>query len=364
MVGAGLERSNKEEAEVRAFLRLKGEARLGDRGIKALVERFGSGSRALRARGCQLPLLEGEGEGSWPRDWLAEGIGVLPMTSERYPKVLHQLADPPPLLFFKGKLDLLSGPTVAVVGSRKASEAGRRTAGILAMTLARSGVTVISGMALGIDGAAHRGALEQGGNTAAVLGSGLQVVYPGSHRPLFRKLASRGLLLSEFLPEEAAFPHHFPKRNRIIAALSQAVIVVEAGARSGALITVDHALDLGREVLAVPGSVHNPQASGSNRLLREGAGVIMDPTAIVQDLRDLGLAVGEPAPISSVSEPELLGIPQDLRRLWDALSANPLGVEDVAKGAAMSFPQALAGLSTLELGGWVRQCPGMRFRRR
>jgi DNA processing protein len=364
VVGAGLELSSREEAEVRAFLTLKKESGLGDRGIKALVERFGSGSRALRARGYQLHLLKAEEEGSCHRGWLAEGIGVLPMTSERYPKVLHQLTDPPPLLFFKGNQDLLSGATVAIVGSRTASEAGRRTAGILAGTLARSGVTVISGMALGIDGAAHRGALEEGGNTAAVLGSGLRVVYPGSHRPLFRKLSSRGLVLSEFLPPEAALPHHFPKRNRIIAALSQAVIVVEAGARSGALITVDHGLDLGREVLAVPGSVQNPRALGSNRLLREGARVITDPTAVVQDLRDLGLSIREAAPTSPRSEPEVLGIPRDLRRLWGVLSATPMGVEEVAKGAAMSFPQALAGLSTLELGGWARQCPGMRFRRR
>jgi DNA processing protein len=337
---------------------------LGDRGVRELVERFGSGAAVLRARGQQLSILEDSAGEPALRDWFEEGIGVLPMTSDRYPEVLHELVDPPPLLFFRGRLDLPLEPSVAIVGSRKATEAGRRTASILARNLSAAGITVISGMALGIDGAAHEGALKAGGDTVAVLGSGLRVVYPGSHRPLFRKLASQGLLLSEFLPDEGALPHHFPRRNRIIAALSQAVIVVEAGSRSGALITVDHGLDLGRDVLAVPGSVHNPQAAGSNRLLREGARVITDPEAIVEDLEALGLSIPSPGSSSLSPEPDALGIPPELTALWGTLSGKPLPVEEVAAGAAVSFSQALAGLSALELGGWAEQCAGMRFRRR
>jgi DNA processing protein len=234
----------------------------------------------------------------------------------------------------------------------------------LAKTLAAAGIPVISGMALGIDGAAHRGALEGGGGTVAVLGSGLRVVYPRAHRALFHELGSKGLVLSEFLPEERALPHHFPRRNRIIAALSQAVIVVEAGRRSGALITVDHGLDLGREVLAVPGSVQNPQAGGSNRLLRDGARTVADPEAILDDLRALGLAVQNPEDSNSAPSQDPRGMPSELAGLWAVLPADPLGVEQIAEEAAMSFPEALAGLSALEMGGWAEGCPGMRFRRR
>jgi DNA processing protein len=192
----------------------------------------------------------------------------------------------------------------------------------------------------------------------------LDVVYPGSHRRLCREIESRGLLLSEFLPGERARPHHFPKRNRIIAALSQAVIVVEAGSRSGALITVDHGLDLGREILAVPGAIQNPQAAGSNRLLREGARVITDPEAISVDLLDLGIPIPGSRDPSPGLGSEVPGIPAHLAGLWDSLSPDPRGVEDLARSAATSFPEALAGLSALELGGWAERCPGMRFRRR
>ena len=286
------------------------------------------------------------------------------MTSERYTGLLRELSDPPPLIFFRGRSELLSGPSVAIVGSRRATEAGRRTATTLAKTLSAAGITVVSGMALGIDGAAHRGALVGGGSTVAVLGSGLRVVYPRAHRALFQELGSKGLVLSEFLPGEKALPHHFPRRNRIIAALSQAVIVVEAGRKSGALITVDHGLDLGREVLAVPGSVQNPQAAGSNGLLSEGARVVLDPEVILEDLRALGLSVPNRGGSYAGSNQDPPGMPSELAGLWAALPGNPLGVEEIAKEAAMSFPEALAGLSALEMGGWAEGCPGMRFRRK
>jgi DNA processing protein len=233
----------------------------------------------------------------------------------------------------------------------------------MARALAQAGVTVVSGMALGIDGASHRGALEGPGSTIAVLGSGFRVIYPASHRPLFHDIEQHGLLLTEFLPSEKALPHHFPKRNRIIAALSSAVIVVEAAEKSGALITVDHALDLGRDVFATPGSVENPQAVGSNFLLRDGARVLPRPEAVVEDLQESGLIHDIPV---SAEDPEVLsgvGVPPELSQVWEALTTEPMGAEEVAVRTELPLTRVLAGLSSLELGGWARRCPGMRFRR-
>jgi len=363
VVGSGAKLSPEEIQEVRALLLLKEGSGLGDRRIRKLVDSFGSGSRALRAQGHQGDLLKPAPEAASVSAWLKEGIGLLPMTSPKYPASLSELTDPPSVLFWKGRYDLLTGPAVAIVGSRRATEGGRRAAETIGRTLAGAGVIVVSGMALGIDGAAHRGALQAGGDTVAVLGSGFHVIYPRPHRSLFREIGERGLLLSEFCPDEPALPHHFPKRNRIIAALAQAVVVVEAGRKSGALITVDHGLDLGRDILAVPGAVDNPQCLGSNILLREGARVLPDPSDILEELRGLGLEVGEPRKTPLTDRGIGSGIPPELQNLWAALSLEPLGVEEVAGHADLSPGEALAGLSALELGGWVRQCPGMRFQR-
>jgi len=352
-----------ELREVRALLQLKKHSRLGDRGIRKLVDSHGSAFRALAAVGAQLELLNPTPEPPPVSSWLEEGFGVLPMTSPRYPASLSDLTDPPPLLFSKGNWGLLAGPAVAIVGSRRATEVGRRAAETMGRILSEAGVTVVSGMALGIDGAAHRGALRGGGKTVAVLGSGFRVIYPGSHRSLFREIGERGLLLSEFLPHESALPHHFPKRNRIIAALARAVVVVEAGRKSGALITVDHGLDLGREILVTPGSVENPQALGSNALLREGARVLPDPAGILDELDELGLERGGNAGGANAPGGSSPGVPSELQTLWAALPVEPIGVDEVANQAAVSVTQALAGLSALELGGWARRCPGMRFQR-
>jgi DNA processing protein len=273
------------------------------------------------------------------------------------------LVDPPPLLFLKGKPEILLRPAVAVVGSRKATEAGRRTGEALGRVLGRAGVPVVSGMALGIDGTAHRGALAAGGDTVAVLGSGLDLPYPRAHGGLFREIGKKGLLVSEFLPSERALPHHFPKRNRILAALSRAVVVVEAGRKSGALITVDHALDLGRDIFAFPGSIENPRAAGTNALLRDGARVLTSPEAILLEIPEL---VEEARGLSARGEGGSDGspsVPRELRSLWASLSKEPLSLDHLARRAGLAPERALAGLSSLELLGEARRCPGMRFSR-
>ncbi len=374
MVGAGV------AAETEAILRLRARRGLGDRRVSRLVLEHGSGVSALRAVRSQKALFpEGEGTVPSPESWEGKGIRALPMTAPDYPARLLELSDPPPLLFLKGDASLLQGPAVAIVGARRATETGRDAAEALGRVLGAAGITVVSGMARGIDGAAHRGALQVEGPTMAVLGSGLDIVYPPVHRRLFRDLGRRGLLVSEFLPTEPALPHHFPKRNRIIAALAGAVVVVEAGVRSGALITVDHGLDLGREILAVPGSVRNPQARGTNALIRDGARLLTAPEAILQELPGLvaeasaargraggghGGTADRPAePIRAALTASGFPATATLEPIWTVLGPEPLDLDAIARGARLSTEDALAGLSTLELLGRVRRCPGMRFRR-
>ena len=362
--------------EAAAILRLKMCPGFGDRRISALVASHGSGEAALRALRSQGRLFDGEETPSASDTWTKRGIRAVPMTAPDYPPSLRDLTDPPPLLFLQGRKEILREPAVAVVGARRATEVGRDTAEALGRVLGSAGITVVSGMARGIDGAAHRGALEVGGNTVAVLGSGLDVIYPPTHRALFMELGKRGLLLSEFLPWEAALPHHFPKRNRIIAALARAIVVVEAGERSGALITVDHGLDLGREILAVPGSLENPQARGTNTLIRDGARLLPSAEAVLEELPELmqevearsggkrsseaftstgGLALAPPPSVDAAAG--------KLESLWRALGPGPEVLDVLAKKAGMTPAEALAGLSSLELVGRACRCPGMRFRR-
>jgi DNA processing protein len=281
------------------------------------------------------------------------GIDVCAWTSAGYPQSLLHLHDPPPVLFLRGRRDLLGHSAVTVVGSRRATTRARDVAERLGHALARAGVTVTSGLALGVDGAAHRGALAAKGDTIAVLGRGPDAPYPEAHRKLFRDIVAEGLVVSEFMPGTPPLPHHFPRRNRILAALSQAVVVVEASATSGSLITVDHALDLGIDVWAVPGPIEVAACEGSNRLLSDGARPLVSIAGFVQALTGLS---AEPS-----SQMEL--VPEPAGRLLSGLGSETLGVDQLAGKVGMSVAETLALLTEMELGGWVLQMPGMRFRR-
>jgi DNA processing protein len=271
-------------AEVRALLILDAASGIGLVRLQRLVQAFGSAEAALAAPADAFEAVAGSGTANERHDAsvaarvdaaLREAarldMEVCTWESADYPQAMHHLHDPPPVLFLRGRRELLERPAVTIVGARRATARAREVAERLGQAVARAGVPVASGMALGVDGAAHRGALRAGGDTIAVLGRGADRAYPGAHRGLFRDIVGRGLVASEFLPGTPALPHHFPRRNRILAALSCAVVVVEAGATSGALITVDHALDLGIDVWSVPGPIEVPTCEGSNRLLAEGA---------------------------------------------------------------------------------------------
>lgn len=225
--------------------------------------------------------------------WLGQpGHSMLTLADRRYPRSLLDLSDPPPVLFTHGQLDCLTRPAIAIVGARSATPAGLENAQAFAQSLAARGWCIVSGLASGIDAAAHQGALAAGADgagTLAVLGTGINRVYPASHRPLANQIAHAGLLLSEFPLDAAALPFHFPQRNRLVAALSQGVLVVEAANRSGSLITARLATELGREVFAIPGSIHSPLSRGCHALIRQGAKLVESAQDILEELSQRSL---------------------------------------------------------------------------
>lgn len=353
--------------EVVARIRWTLHKGLGPVTLRRLIDKFGSARAALAVKTGGLPpqarRARAAGVTTRPlREVLAAarrtGVLATGYGLPGFPGRLTHLHHPPPLLFLRGDPSLLDAPAVAVVGSRRASEYGRVMSRAIGEGLARAGVVVVSGLALGIDGAAHRGALAAGGGTIAVLGSGPDVVHPPSHRRLFRGVVESGLLVSEFLPGEAPLAHHFPRRNRLIAGLSKAVVVVEAAKRSGALITVEHALELGRDVLAVPGAVGRAQSEGVHALIRDGAGLV---TSAHDVLVETGLAGASPESRPRDRTPS--GLDARQRAMWDALDAEPDHIDTLARRASLDVAAASAILSVMEVHGWARRAPGLRFAR-
>jgi DNA processing protein len=273
--------------------------------------------------------------------------------SAEYPIELLDLSSPPDPLYAIGRTSALTKPRVAIVGTRNSTGYGERTARTLTRSLVRAGVSVVSGMARGIDAAAHRTAIEEGGNTVAVLGTGIDVPYPVGHRQLHRSIGDHGLVLSENPPGAKAHEGAFPKRNRIIAALARVTIVIEAGFKSGALNTATQALELGRVVAAVPGPIDSPQSQGSNQLLRDGAVMI----ASVDDaLALLGLAapIDRPAP----------NLPENERLVWEALVGGYFEVDTLSVKCGLSTPECFAAITSLEIMGLVECSVGGEIRRR
>jgi DNA processing protein len=276
------------------------------------------------------------------------GIALVALGEADYPERLARTGDPPPVLWVRGALSAADGAAgVAIVGSRQATGAGRALARSMARDLAASGVTVVSGLALGIDGEAHRGALEARGRTVAVLGSGLSRIYPPAHAALADEVAASGALVSEFPLQAPPYKGNFPRRNRVIAGWTRAVVVVEAAARSGALVTARVALDEGREVMAVPGHPSSATAEGTNALIREGAALVRSAQDVAHEL-DIELRPPPPA-----GEPLL-----DLLRGGAALS-----VDDLVARSGLPVPALLQRLGELELSRKVQRLPGALYMR-
>jgi DNA processing protein len=289
------------------------------------------------------------------------GLKLLAWDSPEFPVLLTAIADPPLVLWVRGDPASLSHPAVAIVGSRAASQPAREIARELGAGLARAGVTVVSGLARGCDGAAHQGALDAGGRTVAVLGSGVDVIYPAEHDRLAEEITSRGAIVSEFPPATPPLPHHFPQRNRIIAGLSRAVVVVEAHERSGSLITAACALEQNRDVMVVPGPVRSGRNRGAHALLRDGAALVESAADIIAELR-WGMPVQAPASPcrpgadsttsdSASRDPLLAALDPDDGQDLDELQAR----------TGLDVGQLTRRLSELELAGCATRQPGGRF---
>lgn len=319
---------------------------VGARNYRHRSERFGSAARAFAATVSPTEHARLRTEA---RELAASAARcrarLLLLHDADYPARLLDLDDPPPFLFAVGDLAVLQRPVVAIVGTRRASPYGERVTTAIAGTVAAAGACVVSGMARGIDAAAHRAALARGGATAAVLGTGVDVPYPVGHRSLHRTIGERGLVLSEFPCGAAPAPASFPRRNRIIAALARLTIVVEAGERSGASITAGLALDLGRDVAAVPGPIDAPQSARTNELIRQGAHPILSAN---DALMLLGLT-GDATCHRDVA-PTLRG---DERAVWVALADGAVAVDELAERIALPPNRTMAAITGLELAGLV-----------
>lgn len=347
------------EVERRAILALSGLRSL--RPLSLHAEAWERGT----AEGCLESVRSGRLGSDGDREWLLRidpdataarvadvGARFVTPADLEYDHRLLDLSDPPVGLFLRG-LSLTDLPDrVAIVGSRKCSDVGRSVAEDLGRALVSAGLAVVSGAAHGVDAAAHRGALQAGGHTVAVLGSGIDVAYPASSRELLGTIARNGTIVSEYPPGIPAGPRHFPARNRIVVALARALVVVEGEARSGSRISVDHALELGRDIFAVPGPVTSPLAETPLEMIRDGATLIRGADDLLDDL-GVDRELPPPAP------PDLDGSEE---RVWNALAGRLLA-DAVARRAGMSLPDAITTLVRLELRGLVMSSGG-RFERR
>lgn len=369
-----------DKSTVAALLALNSVNGLGPVRIKALIEHCGSPLSLFEHEGratlvqaasaffggdaIDPPALLDAAHGQLCR---AEslGISVLTWNHDAYPPLLREIYAPPPVLFVKGKVDSFAGHACAVVGTRGASQYGRNAAAHIVKKLVEKQVAVVSGLALGIDTVAHQTCLDCGGVTIAVLGCGLDTVYPAANRELSERIAESGALVSEFdlgsLPEA----YHFPRRNRIISGLSAGVLVVEAPERSGSLITAGYALQQGRDVFAVPGSIFSNASAGTFNLLRSGAIPVRSGDDILDNMTHLsmpGVAAGAKVPgrEAAPSMPlELLS--PDEHRVADVLSAEPLRLDAIAEKTGRAVSQLFDILLSLELKGFIRQVAGQQY---
>jgi DNA processing protein len=289
------------------------------------------------------------------------GIDLIPRGAPGYPPPLEEIPDPPPLLYAKGTLEPRDQLAIALVGSRRCTTYGMRIAERLATSLARTGFTIVSGLARGIDAAAHRGALKAGGRTIAVLANGLAQVYPPEHDELAAEVAASGALLSELPMRQDPLAGLFPQRNRIISGLCLGVVVVEAAPKSGSLSTARHAMEQNREVFAVPGPVDSLASRGCHRLLRDGAKLVETVEDILEELGPLMREVRTAPDETPVRHPAELALSDLERSLLGRLDDRPTGVDELIARTGLVASQVMATLSVLELKRLVRRLPGHRF---
>jgi DNA processing protein len=360
-----MEKARLTDDQRRDWLRLARAENVGPVAFRYLIETYGEAAKAIGA----LPrLAERAGRAKPPRvpspaeaeqelaAGAALGAKLLCACEPAFPPLLAALDPPPPLIWAMGDAGLLHGRSVAVVGARNASAAGQRFARTLARDLGEAGFTVVSGLARGVDAAAHEGSLELG--TVAVLGGGPDDIYPPEHEGLYRRIAEKGCIVSESPPGYRAQARDFPRRNRLISGLSLGVVVVEAELKSGSLITARLAAEQGREVFAVPGSPLDARARGTNDLIRQGAGLCEGAEDVIRSLESMGAGLREPGPAGYVPQGGGESDARLLERVAGLLSPAPTAWDEIARAAGAPGPAVYAALVELSLAGRCELLPG------
>ncbi len=359
------------KAELAAWLALHRAPGIGAKTFLALIEHLGSprevlaaGERAWRGMGLREETVRALRSPPWEaveRDLAwgdMPGHALLTFHDPAYPPLLKEIPDPPPLLYVRGDVECLQAPQIGIVGSRNPTPGGADTAYQFASHLSRAGLTITSGMALGIDAQGHKGALDGGGKTVAVVGTGLDRVYPAAHRELAHRIAAQGALVSEFPLGTPPLASNFPRRNRIISGLSLGTLVVEAAAQSGSLITARLAAEQGREVFAIPGSIHNPKARGCHALIRQGAKLVETAQDILEELGALAAAAFEKAEGN-----EALPLDVEYQKLLACMGFEPVPIDQLVERSGLT-PEAVSSmLLMLELQGYVAASPGGLYAR-
>lgn len=346
---------------------------LGAVTIHRLYERYGSFRAIYNMEGTRLMESAGAGRkaecfDTWkPRlsqtvkeyeSLAARGIRFVSVLDEEYPERLRHIYGNPAGIYVKGRLPEDDKPSVAIIGARNCSSYGHQIARSLGYSLGCEGVQIVSGMALGVDGAGHEGALSSGGDTFAVLGSGVDICYPQNHISMYERIQKQGGVISEFPLGSRALPRHFPMRNRIISGLSDLVVVVEARERSGSLITAELALEQGRDVWAVPGMVTDELSKGCNQLIRQGAGIVTSPDDILEYFQ-LGRWK-----MPKLQEKNVLGLAKNEKMVYSCLNLQPKFIDQVVKDSGLSLGECMTLLLELELKGYIAQPAGHYYVRK
>jgi len=361
------------DSSLKAWLALSLIRGLGGEGARHLLKEFGSPEAVLNASGASLrsfvkaDVATEIGKGIADEllaptlEWLKDDSNhIVTLGDSDYPQALLNITDPPLLLYVKGRLDLLNHSALAIVGSRNATPQGNNSAEEFAKNLSDAGLCIISGMAHGIDAAAHRGALRGISSTIAVVGTGLDKVYPAANRDLAHTIAKQGVLISEFPLATPPIASNFPRRNRIISGMSIGCLVVEASLQSGSLITARLAMEQGRDVFAIPGSIHSPQSKGCHTLIKQGAKLVEAARDIIEELA--GLIVTPPAEtVSEANEPD--EIPHNNSALLELTGYDPVSMDVLCQRSGLTVSQLSAMLLSLELDGRIATLPGGLFQR-
>lgn len=376
--------------DLEPLLRLALVEGVGPHRLALLIEHYGAASEVLAASSASLTRISGIGPQLAARIRgansgrsraeterairLLDRLGAVALTVDdpAYPSAFLDIPDRPYILYAAGNLDLARAPAVAVVGTRSPTPYGRAAATRLSRDLALAGFAIVSGLARGIDSAAHEGALAAGGYTIGVLGHGIEQVYPPESRGLYRRVRSNGLILTEYPPGETPKPGNFPRRNRLITALSRAVLVVEMALKSGAQHTVTYALAQGKEVMAVPGPIGSTSSEGTNQLIRDGAPIVTSAADVIEELYGVGeervpgglmISSSAETPIRRDEHPSLPLVTPLERRVLDTIASDSSSVDEVAAASGMDTGEVLVVLLDLELRGLVQARAGMRYSR-